>query len=71
MRKKKFSPFSDTDGRPDYKNVDELRRYIMDSGKIVPGRITNVSAKTQRLLSTAIKRARFLALMPYTDQHKD
>jgi small subunit ribosomal protein S18 len=47
-----------------------LKNYITESGKIVPSRITGTSAKYQRQLSTAIKRARFLALLPYTDSHK-
>ncbi|MDG1121889.1 MAG: 30S ribosomal protein S18, partial [Glaciecola sp.] len=47
-----------------------LRNYVTESGKIVPSRITGTSAKYQRQLSTAIKRARFLALLPYTDSHK-
>ena len=49
----------------DYKNVNQLRRYISEKGKIVPARITAVSAKKQRVLSQAIKRARHLALLPY------
>jgi small subunit ribosomal protein S18 len=47
-----------------------LKNYITESGKIVPSRITGTSAKYQRQLSTSIKRARFLALLPYTDSHK-
>jgi small subunit ribosomal protein S18 len=47
-----------------------LKNYITESGKIVPSRITGTSAKYQRQLSTAIKRARFLSLLPYTDSHK-
>jgi len=54
----------------DYKDLDMLRSYITETGKIVPSRITGTSAKYQRQLSTAIKRARYLALLPYTDQHK-
>ncbi|GAB6034311.1 30S ribosomal protein S18 [Galenea microaerophila] len=54
----------------DYKDLDTLRSYITETGKIVPSRITGTSAKYQRQLATAIKRARFLALLPYTDQHK-
>ena len=49
----------------DYKDVKLLQRYISERGKIVPSRITAVSAKKQRELATAIKRARFLALLPY------
>jgi small subunit ribosomal protein S18 len=54
----------------DYKDLDLLRQYVTETGKIVPSRITGTSAKYQRQLATAVKRARFLALLPYTDQHK-
>ena len=53
----------------DYKDLNLLKAYISESGKIVPSRITGTSAKYQRQLATAVKRARFLALLPYTDQH--
>ncbi|MBF0265182.1 MAG: 30S ribosomal protein S18 [Gammaproteobacteria bacterium] len=53
----------------DYKDLNLLKAYIMENGKIVPSRITGTKAKYQRQLSTAIKRARYLALLPYTDQH--
>jgi small subunit ribosomal protein S18 len=54
----------------DYKDVDILKANTEDSGKISPSRITGTTAKFQRQLTTAIKRARFLALIPYTDKHK-
>lgn len=54
----------------DYKDVDLLRDFIAENSKIIPSRITGTKAKYQRQLSVAIKRARFLALLPYTDQHK-
>ncbi len=54
----------------DYKDVDLLKQYIGDNGKIVPSRITGTSNKYQRQLATAIKQARYLALLPYTDNHK-
>jgi small subunit ribosomal protein S18 len=54
----------------DYKDVDTLLANIDESGKITPSRITGTSAKFQRQLTTAIKRARFLALIPFTDKHK-
>jgi small subunit ribosomal protein S18 len=54
----------------DYKDVGTLLKNIDESGKITPSRITGTSAKFQRQLTTAIKRARFLALIPYTDKHK-
>lgn len=65
-RRRKVCPFSG-EGAPaiDYKDVKLLQRYISEKGKIVPARITAVSAKKQRLLANAIKRARHLALLPY------
>ena len=57
-------------GDIDYKDLDTLRQFIGETGKIVPSRITGTSARFQRLLAKEIKRARFLALLPYTDQHK-
>ena len=54
----------------DYKDLDLLGPYITETGKIVPSRITGTSARYQRQLATAVKRARYLALVPYTDQHK-
>ena len=53
----------------DYKDVNMLKNYITESGKIVPSRITGTHAKYQRQLGTAIKRARYLALIPYCDRH--
>jgi small subunit ribosomal protein S18 len=53
----------------DYKDLDILRDFVNENGKIIPARITGTSAGYQRQLSTAIKRARFLALLPYTDTH--
>ncbi len=53
----------------DYKDVFVLKEYITEGGKIVPCRITGTSAKFQRQLSTAIKRARYMALLPYCDRH--
>jgi len=54
----------------DYKDTSTLKSYVTETGKIVPSRITGTAAKYQRQLATAVKRARFLALLPYTDQHK-
>jgi len=54
----------------DYKDVDTLLKNIDESGKITTSRINGSSVKFQRQLTTAIKRARFLALIPYTDKHK-
>ncbi|ENV7397529.1 30S ribosomal protein S18 [Neisseria gonorrhoeae] len=54
----------------DYKQVDLLKDFIPENGKIIPARITGTKAFYQRQLAVAVKRARFLALLPYTDQHK-
>ena len=66
FRRKKTCPFSGA-GAPkiDYKDVKLLQRFISERGKIVPSRITAVSNKKQRILANAIKRARFMALLPY------
>jgi len=53
----------------DYKDLDTLRNYITETGKIVPSRITGTKANYQRQLASAVKRARYLALLPYTDKH--
>ena len=68
-RRRKVCPFSGADSpKIDYKDVKLLQRYISEKGKIVPARITAVSAKKQRVLSIAIKRARYMALLPYAVQ---
>jgi small subunit ribosomal protein S18 len=54
----------------DYKDLETLKAYVSETGKIVPSRITGTKARYQRQLSTAIKRARYLALIPYTDSHQ-
>ena len=66
FRRRKSDPF-EGEGAPkiDYKDTRTLQRYISERGKIVPARITAVGAKNQRALARAIKRARFLALLPY------
>ena len=65
-RRRKTCPFSsDSAPKIDYKDVRLLGRYVSERGKIVPSRITAVSTKKQRELATAIKRARFLGLLPY------
>ena len=53
----------------DYKDIATLKRYISETGKIIPSRITGTKARYQRQLALAIKRARFLSLLPYCDQH--
>ncbi len=71
FRRKKYCRFS-AEGveEIDYKDLDTLKEYITETGKIVPSRITGTTAKYQRQLATAVKRARYLALLPYTDAHK-
>jgi small subunit ribosomal protein S18 len=53
----------------DYKDVDLLKDFINENGKIIPARITGTKARYQRQLTAAVKRARFLSLLPYTDKH--
>lgn len=66
FRRRKSDPFEGNDApKIDYKDTRTLQRYISERGKIVPARITAVGAKNQRKLAQAIKRARFLALLPY------
>lgn len=54
----------------DYKDVETLKQYVTENGKIVPSRITGTKARYQRQLALAIKQARYLALLPYTDNHQ-
>jgi len=70
FRRRKFCRFT-ADGvtEVDYKDLNMLKQYVGESGKIVPSRITGTKARYQRQLATAVKRARFLALLPYTDNH--
>jgi len=68
FRRRKFCRFTaDEVQEIDYKDLNVLKQYIGESGKIVPSRITGTKAKYQRQLATAVKRARFLSLLPYTD----
>mgnify|MGYP005728976045 CR=1 FL=1 len=71
FRRRKFCKFT-AEGIEsiDYKDLDILKDYISETGKIVPSRITGTKARYQRQLATAIKRARYLALIPYTDSHE-
>ena len=70
FRRKKFCRFT-AEGvtEIDYKDLNTLRQYVGETGKIVPSRITGTKARYQRQLATAIKRARFLSLLPYSDNH--
>lgn len=70
IRRRKFCRFTAEGVKEiDYKDIDTLKHYITETGKIVPSRVTGTSARYQRQLSTAIKRARYIALLPYTHQH--
>ena len=68
--RKKFSKLGKDGQVSDYKDLELLKQYLTETGKIVPSRITGASARQQRLLAQEIKRARYLALLPFTDQHK-
>jgi small subunit ribosomal protein S18 len=70
FRRRKFCRFT-ADGvkEIDYKDIAMLKNYVTETGKIVPSRITGTKANYQRQLAVAVKRARFLALLPYTDRH--
>ena len=71
FKRRKFCRFSaEKIEEIDYKDVEILKDFISENGKIMPARLTGTRAGYQRQLSTAIKRARFLALMPYTDLHQ-
>ena len=70
FRRRKFCRFTAEGVKQiDYKDLETLKAYVSETGKIVPSRITGTKAKYQRQLSTAIKRARYIALLPYTDSH--
>lgn len=70
-QRKKYCPFKGKkNNNIDYKNIDLLKNYITECNKIIPSRVTGVSVKYQRLISKAIKRARYLSLLSYTDLHK-
>ncbi len=71
FRRRKVCRFSQEGVKSiDYKDIATLKGYISESGKIVPSRITGTKPKYQRQLSTAIKRARYIALLPYCDRHQ-
>jgi small subunit ribosomal protein S18 len=71
FRRKKYCRFT-AEGieQVDYKDINTLKGYVTETGKIVPSRITGTKSRYQRQLSLAIKRARFLALLPYSDTHE-
>ena len=70
FRRRKFCRFTAEGVKYiDYKDLGVLKAYITETGKIVPSRITGTKARYQRQLSTAVQRARFLALLPYSDSH--
>ncbi|MBS0195035.1 MAG: 30S ribosomal protein S18 [Proteobacteria bacterium] len=70
FRRRKFCKFT-AEGitEIDYKDLSTLRQYLTETGKIVPSRITGTKSRYQRQLQNAVKRARFLALIPYCDSH--
>ena len=70
-RRRKFCRFTAEGTKEiDYKDLETLKAYVSETGKIVPSRITGTTARQQRQLALEVKRARYLALLPYTDQHK-
>ena len=70
-RRRKFCRFTaENVDYIDYKDIETLKQYITENGKIVPSRITGTKARYQRQLALAIKQARYLALIPYTDNHQ-
>ena len=70
FRRRKFCRFT-AEGvtEIDYKDLETLKQYVSETGKIVPSHITGTKAKYQRQMATAVKRSRYLALLPYTDAH--
>ena len=70
FRRRKFCKFT-AEGitEIDYKDLNTLRQYLTENGKIVPSRITGTKARYQRMLGTAVEHARFLSLLPYSDSH--
>ena len=70
FKRKKFCRFTAAGvEQVDYKDVDTLKDFVQENGKIMPARLTGTKAHYQRQVDTAIKRARYLALLPYTDRH--
>ena len=72
IRRKKMCRFTaENVNEIDYKDLNTLKNYVTETGKIVPSRITGTRGRYQRMLAQAIKRARYLALLPYCDNHED
>ncbi len=70
FKRRKFCRFTaEKIAEVDYKDLNILKEFVSENGKLIPARITGTKTRFQRQLSTAVKRARFLALMPYTDLH--
>lgn len=70
FRRRRFCRFTAENVKEiDYKDINTLKGYVTETGKIIPSRVTGTQARYQRQLATAIKRARYIALLPYTDQH--
>jgi small subunit ribosomal protein S18 len=70
FKRKKFCRFTVAKAEwIDYKDIDVLKDFVQENGKIMPARVTGTKAGYQRMLTDAVKRARFLALLPYTDLH--
>ncbi|MBA3023651.1 MAG: 30S ribosomal protein S18 [Pseudomonadota bacterium] len=70
FKRRKFCRFTaEKIAEVDYKDINILKEFVSENGKLIPARITGTKARYQRQLSTAVKRARFLALLPYTDLH--
>ena len=69
--RKEIAQMSNLDSKfINYKNINLLKRYITETGKIIPGRVSGVTSSQQRKITKAIKVARYMALLPYTDSHK-
>ena len=70
FRRKKMVRFTDGVHEIDYKDVNFLKNYITETGKIIPSRITGITARAQRQLAKAIKYARFIGVLPYCNSHR-
>jgi small subunit ribosomal protein S18 len=68
-RKATVCYFTQTNSKPDYKDVLVLKRFITERGKLLHNSVTGLTAKNQRMLSEAVKRARYMSLLPFTERH--